>query len=70
MLEINGRRNTKRNLRRDAKAILMVQLSPRRIPLAAVEQVLRAREDLDRYERIFVVGAGVRPPRGTDGARG
>lgn len=27
-------------------------------PTAAVEQVLRVREDLDRYERIFVVGAG------------
>lgn len=27
-------------------------------PTAAVEQVLRARHDFDRYERIFVVGAG------------
>src|SRR5580698_1450109 len=27
-------------------------------PTAAVEQVLRARNDFDRYERIFVVGAG------------
>src|SRR5580658_4322245 len=47
----------KRNLRRDAKAILMAALAAAD-PTAAVEQVLRAREDLDRYERIFVVGAG------------
>jgi glycerate 2-kinase len=47
----------KHNLRRDAKAILMAALAAAD-PTAAVEQVLRAREDLDRYERIFVVGAG------------
>lgn len=47
----------KHNLRRDAKAILMSALAAAD-PTAAVEQVLRARDDLDRYERIFVVGAG------------
>ena len=47
----------KHNLRRDAKAILMAALAAAD-PTAAVEQVLRAREDLDQYERIFVVGAG------------
>jgi glycerate 2-kinase len=47
----------KHNLRRDAKAILMAALAAAD-PTAAVEQVLRAREDLDRYEHIFVVGAG------------
>jgi glycerate 2-kinase len=46
-----------RHLRRDAKAILMAALAAAD-PTAAVEQVLRAREDLDRYDRIFVVGAG------------
>jgi glycerate 2-kinase len=47
----------KHNLRRDAKAILMAALAAAD-PTAAVEQVLRAREDLDRYEHILVVGAG------------
>ncbi len=47
----------KHNLRRDAKAILMSALAAAD-PTAAVEQVLRARDDLDKYERIFVVGAG------------
>ena len=45
----------KRNLRRDAKAILMSALAAAD-PTAAVEQVLRTRDDLNRYERIFVVG--------------
>src|SRR4051812_8032758 len=45
------------HLRRDAKAILMAALAAAD-PTAAVERVLRAREDLDRYEKIFVVGAG------------
>ncbi len=47
----------KHNLRRDAKAILTAALAAAD-PTAAVEQVLRAREDLEKYERIFVVGAG------------
>src|SRR5665213_947337 len=47
----------KRNPRRDAKAILMAALAAAD-PTAAVEQVLRARDDFDRYERVFVVGAG------------
>ncbi len=47
----------KHNLRRDAKAILMAALAAAD-PTAAVEQVLRTREDFDRYARIFVVGAG------------
>ncbi len=47
----------KHNLRRDAKAILMAALAAAD-PTAAVEQVLRSREDLYSYERIFVVGAG------------
>jgi len=47
----------KHNLRKDAKAILMAALAAAD-PTAAVEKVLRAREDLDRYEHIFVVGAG------------
>jgi hydroxypyruvate reductase len=47
----------KRNLRRDAKAILMAALAAAD-PTAAVERVLRSRDDLDRYQRIFVVGAG------------
>jgi glycerate 2-kinase len=47
----------KHKLRRDAKAILMAALAAAD-PTAAMEQVLRAREDLDKYERIFVVGAG------------
>src|SRR5580700_186890 len=47
----------KHNLRRDAKAILMAALAAAD-PTAAVDKVLRGRNDLDRYERIFVVGAG------------
>src|ERR1700722_19236074 len=47
----------KRNLRRDAKTILMAPLAAAD-PTAAVDRVLRAREDFDRFERIFVVGAG------------
>jgi glycerate 2-kinase len=47
----------KRNLRRDAKAILMAALAAAD-PTAAVERVLRMRDDLERYARIFVVGAG------------
>jgi glycerate 2-kinase len=47
----------KHKLRRDAKAILMAALAAAD-PTAAMEKVLRAREDLDKYERIFVVGAG------------
>ncbi|HTA42018.1 MAG TPA: glycerate kinase [Bryobacteraceae bacterium] len=47
----------KRNLRRDAKAILTAALAAAD-PTAAVEQVLRGRGDMDRYERIFIVGAG------------
>ena len=47
----------KHNLRRDAKAILMAALAAAD-PTAAVDRALRVREDLDRYERIFVVGAG------------
>jgi hydroxypyruvate reductase len=47
----------KHNLRRDAKAILMAALAAAD-PTAAVEGLLRARDDLDRYDRIFVVGAG------------
>ncbi len=45
------------NLRRDAKAILMAALAAAD-PAAAVDNVLRGRADLNRYERIFVVGAG------------
>jgi glycerate 2-kinase len=47
----------KRNLRRDAKAILMAALAAAD-PTAAVDRVLRSRKDLDGYDRIFVVGAG------------
>jgi hydroxypyruvate reductase len=47
----------KHNLRRDAKAILMAALAAAD-PTAAVDKVLRSRGDLDRCERIFVVGAG------------
>jgi glycerate 2-kinase len=47
----------KRNLRRDAKAILMAALAAAD-PTAAVDRVLRGRDDLDGYDRIFVVGAG------------
>ena len=44
-------------LRRDAKTILMAALAAAD-PTAAVDRVLRAREHLDRFKRIFVVGAG------------
>jgi glycerate 2-kinase len=44
-------------LRKDAKAILKAALAAAD-PTAAVEEALRGRRDLDRYERIFVVGAG------------
>ncbi len=47
----------KHNLRRDARAILAAALAAAD-PTAAVDKVLRGRDDLDRYERIFVVGAG------------
>jgi glycerate 2-kinase len=47
----------KHKLRRDAKAILMAALAAAD-PTAAVDKVLRGRDDLDRYKRIFVVGAG------------
>lgn len=50
-------RRTRHNLRRDARAILMAALAAAD-PTAAVEKVLRARGDLGRYKRIFVVGAG------------
>jgi glycerate 2-kinase len=46
-----------KQLRRDARAILKAALSAAD-PTAAVVKALRARRDLDRYERIFVVGAG------------
>ena len=47
----------KRNLRRDARRILKAALRAAD-PSAAVEAALTSRRDLDRYERIFVVGAG------------
>jgi glycerate 2-kinase len=47
----------KHNLRRDARAILAAALAAAD-PTAAVDKVLRARDDLDGYDRIFVVGAG------------
>jgi hydroxypyruvate reductase len=47
----------KRPLRQDARAILTAALVAAD-PTAALEHALRARRDLDRYERIFVVGAG------------
>jgi hydroxypyruvate reductase len=47
----------KHNLRRDARAILMSALAAAD-PTAAVDRALRARDDLDRFRRIFVVGAG------------
>ena len=47
----------KHHLRRDAKAILMAAIAAAD-PTDLVTQALRAREDLDRYQRIFVVGAG------------
>lgn len=47
----------KRNLRRDARQILKAALRAAD-PSAAVEAILTRRKDLNRYERIFVVGAG------------
>jgi len=47
----------KRNLRRDARQILKAALRAAD-PSAAVEAILSRLKDLDRYERIFVVGAG------------
>jgi glycerate 2-kinase len=47
----------KHKLRRDAKAILMAALAAAD-PTAGVDKVLRGRDDLDGYKRIFVVGAG------------
>jgi hydroxypyruvate reductase len=47
----------KRPLRQDARAILTAALVAAD-PTAALEKTLRARRDLDRYQRIFVVGAG------------
>jgi glycerate 2-kinase len=47
----------KHHLRRDAKAILMAALAAAD-PTDLVTQALRARDDLDSYKRIFVVGAG------------
>jgi hydroxypyruvate reductase len=47
----------KRNLRHDAKAILTAALAAAD-PTAAIEKFLRARDDLDKYERIFIVGGG------------
>jgi glycerate 2-kinase len=49
--------NLRRKLRRDAKAILKAALQAAD-PTAGVESALRSRHDLDRYERIIVVGAG------------
>jgi hydroxypyruvate reductase len=51
------RSSSRSNLRRDAKAIFMAALAAAD-PTAAVDRVLRAREDLSRYKRVFVVGAG------------
>jgi hydroxypyruvate reductase len=47
----------KHNLRRDAKTILTAARAAAD-PTAAMAQALRARDDLGKYERIFVVGAG------------
>ena len=44
-------------LRKDARTILKAALAAAD-PTAAVEAALRGRKDLERYERIFVVGAG------------
>jgi len=46
-----------KQLRRDARAILKAALAAAD-PTAAVEKALRQRRDLDRCDRIFVVGAG------------
>ena len=47
----------KTNLRRDARAILKAALAEAN-PAAMVVAALRSRRDLDRYENVFVVGAG------------
>jgi hydroxypyruvate reductase len=47
----------KNSLRRDARAILKAALAAAN-PAAMVDAALRGRRDLDRYENIFVVGAG------------
>jgi hydroxypyruvate reductase len=47
----------KRPLRQDARSILTAALVAAD-PTAALEKALRARQDMDRYDRIFVVGAG------------
>ena len=44
-------------LRKDAKAIMSAAFAAAD-PTAAVERALRNRQDLDQYDRIFVVGAG------------
>lgn len=46
-----------KSLRRDARAILKAALEAAN-PAAMVQAALRGRRDLDRYEHIFVVGAG------------
>ncbi len=46
-----------RHLRKDAKTILEAALAAAD-PTAAVSEALHKRRDLDRYERIFVAGAG------------
>ncbi len=46
-----------RHLRKDAKTILKAALAAAD-PTAAVAEALQKRRDLDRYERIFVAGAG------------
>jgi hydroxypyruvate reductase len=46
-----------KRLERDARSIVKAALAAAD-PTSAVERALRARRDLDRYERIFVVGAG------------
>ena len=48
---------TKPSLRRDARAIFKAAVAAAN-PAAMVDFALRGRRDLDRYERIFVVGAG------------
>ena len=48
---------TNSKLRRDSRAILKAALAAAN-PAAMVQQALRNRRDLDRYEHIFVVGAG------------
>src|SRR5947209_13451133 len=45
------------SLRRDARTIVKAAVAAAD-PTAAVEAALRRRRDLDRYDRIFVVGAG------------